>query len=131
MELLSGLAEPPPPPPPAPEGLGRRASDLWEDIVEGQDLRTDELRILEDACREVDLIERMHAELQGAPLVVKGSMGQDVANPLVQELRQHRALVARLLGSLKLREDDQAERDALARQDQARRAAGVRWHGTA
>ncbi|WP_221888624.1 hypothetical protein [Streptomyces sp. WAC05950] len=128
MELLPAPAAPPPDP---PEGLGLRAARLWEDIVDGQELRTDELRILEDACREVDLIERMHAELQGAPLVVKGSMGQDVANPLVQELRQHRALVARLLASLKLREDDQEERDALARQDQARRAAGARWHGTA
>lgn len=131
MELLPDLVDDPPPPPPPPEGLGRCAERLWEDIVDGQDLRTDELRVLEDACREVDLIERMHAELQGAPLVVKGSMGQDVANPLVQELRQHRALVARLLGSLKLREVDQEERDALARQDQARHAAGVRWHGTA
>ncbi|MCX5588183.1 hypothetical protein [Streptomyces erythrochromogenes] len=128
MELLPAPAAPPPDP---PEGLGLRAARLWDDIVDGQELRTDELRILEDACREVDLIERMHAELQGAPLVVKGSMGQDVANPLVQELRQHRALVARLLASLKLREDDQGERDALARQDQARRAAGVRWRGPA
>ncbi|MFI5670467.1 hypothetical protein [Streptomyces sp. NPDC051704] len=117
--------------PEPPDGLGRRSARLWEDIVEGQELRTDELRVLEDACREVDLIERMHAELQGAPLVVKGSMGQDVANPLVQELRQHRALVARLLGSLKLSDEDGEEYDARARSSQARKAALTRWRGPA
>lgn len=128
MELLEGDFHPAPEP---PEGLGRQAAQLWRDIVEDQELRSDELRVLEDACREVDLIERMHAELQTAPLVVKGSMGQDVANPLVQELRQHRALVARLLGALKLRDEGAEERDAQARQDQGRRAALTRWHGTA
>lgn len=128
MELLEGDFHPAPEP---PAGLGEQAAQLWRDIVDEQELRRDELRILEDACREVDLIERMHVELQTAPLVVKGSMGQDVANPLVQELRQHRGLVARLLGSLKLRDEETEARDALARQDQARRAAGVRWRGPA
>ncbi|MCX4541455.1 hypothetical protein [Streptomyces sp. NBC_01565] len=128
MEVLPAPAASLPDP---PDGLGPRAVRLWVDIVEDQELRTDELRVLEDACREVDLIERMHAELQGAPLVVKGSMGQDVANPLVQELRQHRALVARLLGSLKLSDDDSEVHDARARSSQARKAALTRWRGPA
>ncbi|MCX4780907.1 P27 family phage terminase small subunit [Streptomyces sp. NBC_01264] len=111
-----------------PVGLGLQGSRLWKVITEENDLRTDELRVLEDACREVDLIERMHAELQDAQLVVKGSMGQDVANPLVQELRQHRALVARLLAALKLQDDEAGEeRDRRARSSQARQAALVRW----
>jgi hypothetical protein len=128
---MEALPMPVAPQPDPPEGLGLRAARLWDDIVEAQELRTDELRVLEDACREVDLIERMHAELQGAPLVVKGSMGQDVANPLVQELRQHRALVARLLGSLKLSDEDGEEYDARARSAQARKAAVARWQGSA
>ncbi|GAA1528538.1 hypothetical protein GCM10009730_42240 [Streptomyces albidochromogenes] len=128
MELLTGECGPVPD---APAGLGDRAAQLWQDINVAQELRTDELRILEDACREVDLIERMHAELQDAPLVVRGSMGQDVANPLVQELRQHRALVARLLGTLKLADDEQEQRDGQARSSQARHAALSRWRGSA
>ncbi|MFF1336363.1 hypothetical protein ACFVYT_00330 [Streptomyces sp. NPDC058290] len=111
-----------------PTGLGLQGSRLWAEITEENDLRVDELRILEDACREVDLVERMHVELLDARLVVKGSMGQDVANPLVQELRQHRALVARLLAALKLQDDESGEaRDGQARTSQARKAALARW----
>lgn len=113
-----------------PEGLGPQGLCLWEEISEAFELRVDELRILSDACREVDLIERMHTELQTAPLVVKGSMGQDVASPLVQELRQHRSLVARLLAALKLPDDEhQEEHDGRARSSQARKAALTRWRG--
>ncbi|MFI1376885.1 hypothetical protein ACH4UY_33390 [Streptomyces longwoodensis] len=127
MEVIQGLDSLPEP----PVELGRRGAELWQAVLTEHELRTDELRVLEDACREVDLIERMHAELQTAPLVVKGSMGQDVANPLVQELRQHRALVARLLGALKLSDEDGEDRDAQFRTDRARKAALTRWRGSA
>ncbi|MEW2253716.1 hypothetical protein [Streptomyces sp. NPDC047869] len=126
MEVIQGLDSLPEP----PVELGRRGAELWQAVLTEHELRTDELRVLEDACREVDLIERMHTELHTAPLVVKGSMGQDVANPLVQELRQHRALVARLLGALKLSDEEQDGRDAQFRTDRARRAALTRWNGT-
>jgi hypothetical protein len=86
------------------------------------------MRVLEDACREVDLIERLHDGMRDASLVVTGSQGQPVANPIVQELRQHRALVARLLGLLKLPDDQREERDASARSQKARKAAFARWH---
>ncbi|MER8008123.1 hypothetical protein [Streptomyces sp. NPDC094149] len=125
MEVIQGLDSLPEP----PVELGVRGAELWRAVLAEHELRTDELRVLEDACREVDLIERMHAELHTAPLVVKGSMGQDVANPLVQELRQHRALVARLLGALKLSDEEQDGRDAQFRTDRARRAALTRWNG--
>lgn len=114
-----------------PANLGEQGSQLWSDVNDDHDLRVDELRILEDACREVDLIERLEEALRGQPLLVKGSMGQVVASPLVQELRQHRALVARLLGALRLTDGEEAggELDARARSSQARQAALTRWRG--
>ncbi|WP_432169727.1 hypothetical protein [Streptomyces sp. 1222.5] len=126
MEVIQGLDSLPEP----PVELGRRGMELWRAVLGEHELRTDELRVLEDACREVDLIERMHIELETAALVVKGSMGQDVASPLVQELRQHRALVVRLLGALKLSEEESDARDAQFRTDRARKAALSRWNGT-
>ncbi len=111
----------------SPKGLGTKARRLWVDVTKTYALRADELRVLEDACREVDLIERMEEELarDDAELVVRGSMGQDVAAPLLQELRQHRSVVARLLGSLKLPDEDSALGESRA--PSARAAATARW----
>jgi hypothetical protein len=56
----------------------------------------------------------------------KGSMGQQVINPLISELRQHRATLASLLGRLNL--PDEAT-DSVPRSVQARDAAHARWRG--
>lgn len=113
--------------PTPPKGLARRSAALWRDLTKTYDLRPDELRILEDACREMDLVDDLDAAtrkvVDDGALTVKGSMGQDVAHPLIQEIRQHRTTVANLLGKLKLPDDVQAE----SRGAQAREAARARW----
>ncbi|MER6402992.1 hypothetical protein ABT269_05550 [Streptomyces viridosporus] len=124
MELIQGADGLPEP----RVELGARGYELWRAVLEDHELRTDELRVLEDACREADLIERLEEGMRGAPLVVNGSQGQPVANPIVQELRQHRALVSRLLAALKLSDAEQQERDAGRRSQQARKAAMTRWN---
>lgn len=72
-------------------------------------------------------MEPLEAELSDAPLMVKGSMGQLVASPLVSEIRQHRMVLASLLKSLKL---PGAPADAQRKQnlvsEQARAAARAR-----
>lgn len=112
----------------APSGFGASARRLWTTITKTYDLRVDELRVLEDACREADLIDRMHAELSAPDheLVVKGSMGQPVSSPLVQEIRQHRSVLQRLLGSLRL-PDESAADVGLEASASAREAAMARW----
>lgn len=106
-----------------PTGLGTAARRFWVEVTSAFQMRPDELRILEDACREMALVDRMEKEQRGKPLVVKGSQGQDVAAPLVQELRQHRTALARLLLQLRL-PDDGAE---AARSSAARDLAMSRW----
>lgn len=108
-----------------PEGLGDKALVVWTEIAGNYDLRIDELRVLEDACREIDLIERLEGELLHADLIVTGSMGQPVASPLVQELRQHRGVLARLLGWLKLPDEEAPAKGAASAS--ARQAAMARW----
>lgn len=110
--------------PKLPKNLGKKGRALWDDVLAGFDLGPHEIRLLEDACREIDLIERLETSLRDAPLTVKGSQGQEVANPLVQELRQHRNSLKGLLGALNLPDDG---RGAVLRQTRARRAAGARW----
>ena len=107
----------------APSKLGAKARRLWRGITESYELRPDELRVLEDACREVDLIERLEAELAGADLIVNGSMGQPVANPLVQELRLHRSTVKGLLQSISLPDEDGSS----SRSSAGRALADARW----
>lgn len=111
-----------------PTKLGRKARRTWLAMIDEYDLGPHELRILEDACREIDLIDRMEAELQDPDfeLVVRGSMGQPVSSPIVQEIRQHRAVIARLFQALKLpeAEGDTGEASASA---SARDLANKRW----
>lgn len=89
-----------------------KAQELWDGITGVYSLRPDELRILEESCRESELIDKLEHELDGAELTVRGSQGQPVANPLVQEIRQHRQVLRGLLGSLKLPDDDEARAPA-------------------
>lgn len=109
----------------APAGLDEPGRKLWDEISGKYELRADELCTLEEACREVDLIARLDDALDGASMMVAGSMGQQVVNPLLGEVRQHRGVLARLLGYLRLPDD--SEGTAEARSTQARAAANARW----
>lgn len=107
----------------APTGLKKRGKNTWDSVVKKYDLRTDELDILEDICREIDMIDALEKELKGANLVVMGSQGQEVANPMISELRQHRATKKSLWAALKLPD----EGNAAAGVNQQRDAAQSKW----
>jgi len=128
------ISEPEYKPPRPPKGLGPAGRKLWKSICRDYELRPDELTVLESACREADLIQRLEEALKDAPLVVKGSMGQEVASPLVTEIRLHRSTQASLLKQLKipdLEEEDEEpiviRRRPMSRSDAARKAANARW----
>ncbi|MEO3851743.1 hypothetical protein ABGB09_29645 [Streptomyces sp. B8F3] len=124
---MAGASQEPNKPRP-PKGLGAAGRRLWREVAGRYELRPDEVRLLADACREADIIERLEEELAGAPLIVKGSMGQSVASPLVSEVRQHRTVLAGLLKSLKLPDAPaQAARRRAYVSEQARAAARARW----
>ncbi|WP_458116980.1 hypothetical protein [Arthrobacter sp. D2-10] len=106
----------------APRGLEAKGKRLWKDITSNYELRADELDTLEDICREADLIVLLEKELDGADLIVTGSQGQDVANPMISELRQHRATKKALWASLKLPDEGGATAG-----NQQREAAQSRW----
>lgn len=111
----------------APKGLGTKSRKLWRQITTEFALRADELRILEEACREVDTVERLQEAIDAEDfsLITRGSQGQDVANPLLGEIRQHRAILARLLAALRL--PDAEEEAGQSRSSAARSLAQARW----
>ncbi|MBF6315036.1 hypothetical protein [Nocardia farcinica] len=113
--------------PAPPQGLRPGGRKLWTDVVGKWELRPDELRVLREACREVDLIDALELALSKDALMIPGSMGQRVVNPLVTELRQHRATLAALLRQLKLPDADGNEGEKELRSTAARAAANARW----
>jgi hypothetical protein len=108
-----------------PAGLSGNALLLWTDTTDKYELETHELLILEDACRERALIERLQGDIDALDdLMTLGSMGQSVINETVKEVRQHRAKYESCIKALKLPSEDAP---AGNRSTQARDAAKARW----
>ena len=110
--------------PKAPADLGKSGSALWSDVVGKYDLRADELRTLEDACRLSDMIDALSAAWaeDGKPMMTAGSMGQLVIHPLIDKLADHRMKRSALLSKLKL-PDESGQGES----NQQRSAAQSRW----
>ena len=90
------------------------------------ELRPDELRVLEAACRSSDELARIDEALKEAPVVVRGSQGQDVAHPLLSQALAHRRVLAALIKQLALPEED-GNRVPDALSEKRRNAANIRW----
>jgi hypothetical protein len=108
-----------------PADLGPRGAALWESVTSRYGLRPDELAILADAAHEADIIEKLRAEFETRDLITTGSMGQDVAAPHVSEIRQHRTVLANLLGKLRLPDESAGEAGA---SNAGRALVNARWH---
>ena len=114
------------------ESLGDAGLRLWNEVVEENERRPDELRLLSSACRLADHIESIEKALIGQDLIVKGSQGQPVAQPLLAEIRQYRSTQASLLRQLAL-SDEEEDQEAgtrtgpMSREESARKAAHARW----
>lgn len=115
-----------------PKGLAAGGTVLWRAIVKTGELRADHVRILQDACREADLIDELEAALVGKPRTVKGSQGQEVIHPIISELRQHRSVLSALLRALELPAVDRSGAgEVLHAREAAISLARARWSGSA
>lgn len=116
--------------PRAPMGLGPRGLKFWHEVNEQYVLRSDELRVLEDACREMAIIDEMNKELSRVGVWMEGAAGQQRMNPLVAELRQHRMVLLSALRQLKLPDGEDGRGRVETPEEisaKARRAAHSRW----
>lgn len=89
-----------------PKGLSTQGQKLWKSIVSSFSLEDDpdKSRILFDACKLADQIDKMEKAMAGEPLTVLGSARQRVIHPLVAEIRVSRALLAQLLARMNFEE---------------------------
>jgi hypothetical protein len=113
-------------PPKPPKALGVAGSGLWRGVVAVYELRSDELEVLDQACRVRDTLDRLDQALVDAPLTMLGSAGQVREHPLLSEARQQRAAFARLLGQLAL-PDTEGPSVAQSRSAWGRHMARARW----
>lgn len=91
----------------APRDLGKAGRALWRDIAgqmakDGLTLDQREQRYLLLACSEQDELAALEGALTELPKIVKGSQGQDVANPLINECRRSRTFIATMLGKVEM-----------------------------
>jgi hypothetical protein len=125
---------------PAPRTLRTSGKKLWQDVTKEYDLRPDEYRILEDACRQADLVDELAKAQAAEALMIPGSMDQMILHPLIAEVRQHRTTLSNLLTKLKLPDlavddgdsgdgegDDKPTPTGNDRAAKARAAANARW----
>lgn len=115
-----------------PRGLGIHGRKVWRDVA--ADMADRDLKLtpieriwLGSAARMTDQAAILEDELSGAPRIVRGSMGQDVSNPLVSELRQLHLAINLTLSRI---ETEVAEASGIVPVgNQQRQAINTRWRG--
>ncbi len=95
-------------------------------ITKAWELRADEFRILEHACRTLDDLDLLQKALASADLIVRGSQNQPRSSPLIAEVRAHGELLSWLLRQLDLPDvQEPVQRSAESLRKSARRARPV------
>lgn len=95
--------------PRAPNGLGRRGKAFWQQLhaeVGFFSCEPHRLLLIEDACREADLVERLQKAVDSNDLRVKGSQQQPVSAPELAEIRLHRKALVDILKALAIPEPE-------------------------
>lgn len=120
--------------PAPPAGLGRAGKALWNGIatqVAGDGLMLDarDLRLLRDAAMTADDLDVIEKALIKAPALVAGSTGQLRAQPLLDEARKARSLIATLLRQVNLSDESERRAPGVKAGSQARASALVGRYG--
>lgn len=83
-----------------PQNLDHEASLMWDHVMSTYQLNRAECRLLVDLCREISMVNRLEKEWADASTLVRGSQGQPVGNPIIQDLARHRQVLAGLVKQL-------------------------------
>jgi hypothetical protein len=107
-----------------PEGLRIRGTEFWDKLSHTYEFNDAELYLLEQICREQDLIQSIQEDINLGYLRMTGFNGNDIADPLLTELRQHLTIITSLIKALKIPLDETEKAKISSRQ---RANANVRW----
>ena len=123
----------------APKNLGAEGRRIWNPVVghaaeQGLTLDSRESFWLESAARIADRIAELEAELSRSPsFVVAGHAKQDVAHPLIGEIRMHRALLATTLARIRtdMPDSGSSSGSVMTASIHGRKGADIKWRGGA
>lgn len=107
-----------------PAGLGSDARKMWSAVMDDYDLEEHERALLVEACRTVDLLAKLDAEVRRDGPLLDSSQGLR-AHPAATEARQQRIALARLLAALRLPAGEDGDQQAGARPQRRVGARGV------
>lgn len=88
-----------------PPGLKAGGKSLWRATTSAFEMSEHELLVLREACRTVDSLDDLQAQLDTDGLMSSSSQG-DRVHPALVELRQQRIALARLFTALQIPLDD-------------------------
>jgi hypothetical protein len=108
-----------------PAGLGASGIAFWRAVVRVYELSPAEVLMLEQCCRQADLIDRLDAALAAGDVIVEGSMGQPRLHPGVAAVAEARRTLDGLQRALSLPMPD--EELGRRRSPQQTAAAQARW----
>jgi hypothetical protein len=114
-------------PPRAPKSLKARGKILWRDLVLEFEFDAQELDLLLETCRVLDMIDALSGAIEADGMMIEGSQGQSVLHPAVAELRQQQAAFARLVTSLNLQSETDKFKVLTGATRSAQAAANARW----
>lgn len=111
--------------PSPPAGLSPRAESFWRKSAADFELTDGEAELLTEAAYLLTEIDGLRGALARDGLTVAGASGQPRVHPAVNEVRQHRMALMRLLKALDLPAEDEQPESQTSKD--ARNAANARW----
>jgi hypothetical protein len=109
-----------------PDGLQERGERFWRDVTARWELERDDIELLLEVCRSMDLAESLAAVLAAEGPMTVGSSGQPRPHPAIGALNATRSLIGRQLAQLGL-PDEEGSTIASPLSAQTSRAAVARW----
>lgn len=110
----------------AADRFGPRGQAFWQSTRDKYELTDGELEILAEACRTLDVLDVLAAEIATNGPMTVGASGQPVVHPAVGEARGQRLALHRLLAGLSLPDSD-GQTIRSARSIRGTTAARARW----
>lgn len=107
-----------------PAGLKAAGKRLWHSVADDYQLETHEARLLLEAARTADLLDRLEAEVRSSSVMVDSPQGLKM-HPAIGEIKNQRITLTRLLAALRMPQGEEGDEKPSARPQRRSGPRGV------